>query len=125
MNTRKIGNIAEDKAAELVASRGYNVLLRNYTTPYGEADIIAEDKGVYVFIEVKARCSNKYGTPAAAVTKQKMLRYLQIAQYYFMQNGIEDYTVRFDVAEVYTAKGLYEINYIENAFDFTDMSDFY
>ncbi len=125
VNTRKIGNIAEDEVVKYIERKHFELLCRNFVTPYGEADIIAKDGDIFAFIEVKARSSNKYGLPAAAVTKKKMLRYMQIAQYYFMQNNIEDYIVRFDVAEVFGAKGIYDINYIQNAFDFTGISDFY
>lgn len=125
MNTRKAGSEAEAIVAEYIGACGLVLEQKNYTTPYGEADIIAKDGDTFVFIEVKARRSTKYGKPAEAVTKQKKLRYLRIAQYYFMNGEIDDFKVRFDVAEVYTSDGKNSVNYIKNAFDFTDISDFY
>lgn len=125
MNTRKTGAGAEDVAIKYIVANGIEPVERNYTTPYGEADIIAKEGSVFVFIEVKARRNQKYGSPADAVTKRKKLRYLNIAQYYFMSKNIPDYEVRFDVAEVYISGGKFNVNYIKNAFDFTGISDFY
>ena len=125
MNTRKTGAGAEDAAIKYIVANGIEPVERNYTTPYGEADIIAKEGSVFVFIEVKARRNQKYGSPADAVTKRKKLRYLNIAQYYFMSKSIRDYEVRFDVAEVYISDGKFNVNYIKNAFDFTGISDFY
>ena len=125
MNTRKTGAGAEDAAIKYIVANGIEPVERNYTTPYGEADIIAKEGSVFVFIEVKARRNQKYGSPADAVTKRKNLRYLNIAQYYCMSKSIRDYEVRFDVAEVYISGGKFNVNYIKNAFDFTGISDFY
>ena len=125
MNTRKTGAGAEDVAIKYIVANGIEPVERNYTTPYGEADIIAKEGSVFVFIEVKARRNQKYGSPADAVTKRKKLRYLNIAQYYFMSKSIRDYEVHFDVAEVYISGGKFNVNYIKNAFDFTGISDFY
>ncbi len=125
MNTRKLGFDAESKVMQYLTDSGFEPIARNYTTPYGEADIITKDNDTFVFTEVKARKTQKYGKPAEAVTKQKKLRYLRIAQYYFMSSGITDFNVRFDVAEVYISNGTGCVNYIKNAFDFTDISDFY
>ena len=91
MNTRKTGAGAEDVAIKYIVANGIEPVERNYTTPYGEADIIAKEGSVFVFIEVKARRNQKYGSPADAVTKRKKLRYLNIAQYYFMSKSIRDY----------------------------------
>lgn len=125
MNTRQIGGKSEDAVEKYLLDAGFASVKRNYVTPYGEADIIMKDKNEFVFVEVKSRSTAKFGTPAEAVTKKKKLRYLQIAQYFFMSEKIENYAVRFDVAEVYNTNAGLHIDYIQNAFDFTDLSDFY
>lgn len=125
MNTRAVGNFAENKAVEFIQKSGKNLLIRNYVTPYGEADAIFTDGEQYVFVEIKARRNSKYGSPAQAVTKNKQKKYLHIAQYFFSEHEIENYSVRFDVAEVYMTGEEPVINYIENAFDFSDYVEFY
>lgn len=125
VNKVSVGRACENAAVDYLTGLGFELLRRNYTTPYGEADIIMRDGECFVFIEVKARRTVKYGRPAEAVTKKKIYRYLQIAQYFFMNENLDDYAVRFDVAEVYINDDRPRINYIRGAFDFTDISDFY
>lgn len=125
MNTRAIGSYAEDKAVEFIQKSGKVLVTRNYVTPYGEADAIFIDNGQYVFVEIKARRTAVYGLPAHAVTRRKQKKYLHIAQFFFAENKTEDYSVRFDVAEVYITDGEPVVNYIENAFDFSDIDEFY
>lgn len=125
MNTRAVGKYAEDKAIEFIQKSGKHLVVRNYVTPYGEADAVFTDKEQYVFVEIKARRNSVYGLPAQAVTKSKQKRYLHIAQFFFSKQGVDNYSVRFDVAEVYITCGEPVINYIENAFDFSDVDEFY
>ena len=87
-------------------------MCRNFRTPFGEADIIAQDGEEIAFVEVKARTSDKYGTPKEAVGKTKQQRYRKIAEMYWLKMG-EEPNARFDVAEVF-ADG--HIEYYKYAF---------
>lgn len=51
--------------------RGAQVLVTNYTCREGELDIIAREGEYIIFVEVKARQSSRFGTPAQAVTRAK------------------------------------------------------
>ncbi len=44
----------EERAAEILKKSGYKILQRNYRSKYGEIDIIAYDRCVIVFVEVKS-----------------------------------------------------------------------
>ena len=112
VHKKVLGRKGERLVAEYLKKQGVAILKRNYRTPFGEADIIAKDKDEIAFIEVKARTSDVYGTPAEAVVKKKRETYRKIAQFYWLQTG-EEPNVRFDVAEVY-ADG--RIEYLKNAF---------
>lgn len=105
------GKQGESAACRYLKKRGYKILKRNYKTPFGEADIIAFRRGVYAFVEVKARETDAFGLPSEAVTREKQRRYRAIAQYFCMALG-EEVPVRFDVASYYGG----EIEYFENAF---------
>ncbi len=89
---------------------GYKVIKRNFTTPFGEADIVAEKDGTTVFIEVKTRTNDSFGEPKDAVGFKKRAKYVRIAEYYMNEYGAEN--VAFAVAEV-SGKN---ITLIENAF---------
>ena len=84
---------------------------RNFRTPFGEADIVAEKDGYTCFVEVKTRESDAFGVPSEAVTREKQQRYRRIAGFYCASKK-EELPVRFDVASVFGG----EIEYFENAF---------
>ena len=107
-----LGKKGEKLVVEYLKNNGCKILHTNYRTPFGEADIIVEDKDEIAFVEVKTRSNDKYGSPAEAVVKRKRQTYLKIAQFYWLQTG-EEPNARFDVAEVY-ADG--RIEYLKNAF---------
>lgn len=109
------GSKGEDIAAEFLKQKGYKILKRNYTTPLGEADIIARDNNTIVFVEVKARSSNAFGQPFEAVNHRKQEKLKKIALYYLKHNKIE-LPVRFDVVSIVSRNGKAEVNHIIEAF---------
>ncbi len=58
-----MGRKGEDLAAEYLSSKGYRILERNWRWSRAEADIIAMDGEVLVFVEVKTRTSDYFGSP--------------------------------------------------------------
>jgi putative endonuclease len=78
----KRGKIAEDFAANLLLSKGYKILERNFRSKFGEIDIIAKEGGSLVFVEVKARWSKNFGSPEDAVTPQKLYKIQKTAEYF-------------------------------------------
>ena len=109
---KALGRGGKKRVAEFLRARGLKILKTNYVTPFGEADIIAEDKalGEIAFIEVKTRSSDSYGTPAEAVGTKKREKYRKIAAYYWMETGKEP-NARFDVAEVLPGGGIEYLTY--------------
>ena len=104
------GLTGEGLTAKYIKKLGYKVVKRNFVTPYGEADIVAEKDGETVFIEVKTRSGNLFGEPKEAVDHKKQEKYRKIASYYMLKNG--ELPVSFAVAEVMDGK----VNLIERAF---------
>lgn len=112
-NNRKIGTKYEEKAAEYLKSKGYDIIERNFTCRQGEIDIIAKEGETLVFVEVKYRNSTRYGTPSEAVDTKKQYRIMTAAQYYIVKNRISDDTqCRYDVIAILGNK----IELIKNAF---------
>lgn len=115
-NNRKIGQKYEQLAENYLKNKGYEILCRNYCCPYGEIDIIAKQGDYLVFIEVKYRKSNGYGTPGEAVNVKKQRHISRAALSYYAAHGYrEEIPCRFDVIEV---NGKNEMIQIENAFDY-------
>ena len=112
-----IGKQGEDKAKNYLKRRGYHILECNYRTKAGEIDLIAKEKDCLVFVEVKTRTTEEYGTPAEAVSFYKQQHMVKSAQYYLARHGGEC-ECRFDVIEVrMSAKGwfrLARINHLKN-----------
>jgi putative endonuclease len=100
MERQALGRRGEDLACGALEARGYLILHRRYRTRYGELDIVAQQGGVLVFVEVRARGSGRFGHPAASVTEQKQQRVAAMADAYLGLEGLRDRLCRFDVVAV-------------------------
>ncbi|MBR1816842.1 MAG: YraN family protein [Lachnospiraceae bacterium] len=120
MNKRQIGANKEKLAAEYLESIGLKVIDRNYHTRYEEIDIVAKDEKTYVFVEVKYRNSDRYGSPLEAVNANKM-RKISMGAVAYMNNHklpIDNTPIRFDVIGICGK----DITYVKNAFDYTGIN---
>ncbi len=100
-----LGLVGEELAAGYLASQGYRVLLKNFECVFGEIDLIAKDRGVLAFVEVKTRSSGEMGHPAEAVTHHKRGQIIKTAQFYLKRYGIRGLECRFDVVAVLMEPG--------------------
>jgi putative endonuclease len=96
VSIRHRGPEGEQAAAKFLERRGYRIVASNYRTRLGEIDLIAEDRGTVVFIEVKARATNQFGTAAEAITPAKQARIARLAQQFLAARGLMDRPCRFD-----------------------------
>ena len=93
------GRRGEEAAARYLAARGMRILHRNWRCRLGELDIVAEDGGTLVFVEVRTRrAAGRYGTAAESVDARKLRRIAAAAQVYLASAGKPSAAVRFDVA---------------------------
>ncbi|MGO1581016.1 MAG: YraN family protein [Peptoniphilaceae bacterium] len=116
VDNKKLGNIGEEIVARYLKNKGYKILERNYRAIGTDIDIIAMDKNILVFIEVKTRSTKKFGYAFEAVDEKKIKNIIQTSLSYIMLKGLEDFQVRYDVIEFYIKDDV--INHIENAFEF-------
>ncbi len=79
--------------------------------------MIARDRDTIVFVEVKARSSNAYGSAKAAITPQKQRKMSMLALYYLKTTRQTTVRARFDVVTVSTVDGKPEVDVIKNAFE--------
>ena len=78
---RQIGNTFEDKALKYLEDQGYELIERNYLTPYGEIDLIMADHktGEYVFVEVKSSQTSVFGSAVDKINRKKNGKNSQIS----------------------------------------------
>ena len=95
-----LGKLGEDRAVRELERRRYAILARRYRTRHGEIDIVADDAGTIVFVEVKAREGTECGGAAAAVTIHKQRRLASMAADYLARNGLTAHPSRFDVVAI-------------------------
>ncbi|MEW6108088.1 MAG: YraN family protein [Nitrospirota bacterium] len=114
MNT--VGKEGEKIAVEFFRKKGYLIIEKNYRTPLGEIDIIAKDRDVIVFIEVKTRTDDLFGHPSEAVNRRKKDKIRKVALCY-MKKLKKEPPARFDVLSVCIENGRRSIEHIQDAFE--------
>jgi putative endonuclease len=116
-NRKDTGKRGEDLAAAFLMERGYRILERNWRCPVGEIDIIARDGNELVFVEVKSRTSDLYGTPETSVNARKQKKVASAALYYINEKSHHHRNARFDVVAVTFQEGPPRIELTCNAFE--------
>lgn len=95
---RNFGQLQEQIAAEYLIARGLKLLLTNFQCRLGEIDLIMRDDDTLVFVEVRYRRSNKFGSAVESVNYRKQTRLLRCAQYYLVSHNLSDkLPCRFDI----------------------------
>ena len=116
-DSKAFGAIGEELACQLLRRGGYKILLRNYTCSLGEIDLIAREKDVLVFVEVKSRRSLSAGEPVESVTYHKRAQIIRCANYYLSRFNLHDRPCRFDVVSVkMDSDGQIDAHIIRDAF---------
>ena len=113
-HNQKIGQWGEETAAAYLSQRGYEIIVRNARTPYGEIDIIAQQGDITIFIEVKTLRLSKNFFPEHNVTARKREHMLACAEHYAAESAIDHWQI--DVIAVEGKQGLEpKITHFENA----------
>ena len=111
----KRGALGEGIACSLLEENLLRILHRNVRYPDGEIDIIADDRGTTVFVEVKWRRNDERGSAAEAVTPRKRARVIRAARRWLVENPGRAAAVRFDVVAIRDEPR--EVLWIRGAFD--------
>jgi putative endonuclease len=94
-----LGKQGEDTACRELERQGYAILARRYRSRHGEIDIVCDDDGTLVFVEVKARRSRRCGSAAEAITFRKRRRIAAMALDYLSRQS-RGARCRFDVVAI-------------------------
>ena len=114
VGTFSAGRRGEALARGYLEGLGYRLLESNWHSGHDELDLIMDDRGTTVFVEVKSRGEGALGIPAEAVDAPKQRRMTRAAWAYLAARGSMNSSARFDVVEVYLGSGT--IRHIPNAF---------
>lgn len=112
-----VGRFGEQVAARCLEAAGLQILDRNWRCPDGEIDIVALDGDTLVICEVKTRSGLRYGDPAEAVSRAKVLRLRRLALRWMAARDVSWRELRFDVVTVLRrAEGEPLVRHLRGAF---------
>ena len=117
LESYKQGIKGEEIAENYLLQQGYQILEKNFHSQQGEIDIVARDRDILVFVEVKNYSFRSFGSPVGAVRKSKRESIIHAARTYLLKNKIKDVNCRFDVVTIYRRpNGSRAIELYKNAF---------
>lgn len=115
MTTRDIGKLHEGLAANYLQQHGLQLLQRNFQCRTGEIDLIMLSHDTLVFVEVRYRKSDAFGSAIESVTYKKQQKILKTAQFYLMKNPQHQHlNYRFDIVGI--SQNGQTIDWLSNAF---------
>ena len=111
----RLGRAVEWAVADLYRDDGFTTEL-NFRAGRIEIDVVARRPGLVVFVEVKARTSDRFGSPAEAVNGMKQMRIRRAAAAWLAERRPGPVDVRFDVVSAIVRRGRVELTQITEAF---------
>jgi len=113
----QIGKQAEADACDYLQRQGLTLVERNYLCKRGEIDLIMQHKQTTIFVEVRYRRSNRFGSSAESVDWRKQAKLLATAEHYLQQHPrAAQNACRFDVVALTTENKQQHIDWIVDAF---------
>ena len=97
---QQLGVEGESIACAELEKLGYLIVERNYRSRFGEIDIVADDGGTVVFVEVKTKTDGSFGDPVDEVTPQKQRQIISMGHEYATYRCTPHTPCRFDVVAV-------------------------
>ena len=119
LSHRQIGDYAEMLACQYLQQQGLSLVTNNYSSRYGEIDLILldEKQDTLIFVEVRYRKNKQYGGAAMSITPKKQQKITKTALQYMQQKQHYNVASRFDVVAIEgNISGEYTLDWIINAF---------
>jgi putative endonuclease len=112
VTTREQGEYTESLACQYLENKGFKLIEKNFNCRVGEIDLIMKDNDSLVFVEVRYRRSNNFGSGAESITANKQSKLIKTAALYLQQHAkLNKYPARFDVVSI---TGFIETDNIDN-----------
>jgi putative endonuclease len=99
-----LGRRGEREAYRFLRRQGFQVVARNYTSFHGEIDLVAWDRDILCFVEVKTRTTTEHGRPEEAVTPFKQGQIVNTSLDYLRQSNLIQINTRYDIVTVQYGK---------------------
>jgi len=80
-----IGKLGERMACDFLIRKGYRIIKRNFQTRFGEIDLIVSKDGKLIFVEVKLKIGEDFGTPEEMISKYKIKQIEMTGETFLMQ----------------------------------------
>lgn len=100
MNRQEVGRLGEAIAADLLQSKGFEVLDRNWRCADGELDIVVRSADTVAAVEVKTRRSVSFGSPEESVGRAKAARLRRLLAAWLAENPQQIDEIRIDVVAI-------------------------
>ncbi|MDD5435247.1 MAG: YraN family protein [Nitrospira sp.] len=116
-HNKSLGKIGEDIAADFLKGKGYGIMEKNCRNRYGEIDLLCEQDGKLVFVEVKTRIGEQFGSPEDAINKDKINRLIKNSRAYMSykaKNANILYRIDAVCIVLDNSNNLVRINHYEN-----------
>jgi len=116
--TRKTGDKGESIACDYLIKKGYTIIETNWSTRFGELDIIAKQTDSYIFVEVKSRHSKNTESAFASITPAKREKMIKAIYQYLHDKELDDVDWRVDAIGIALRQNQPPlIDHVEDAFD--------
>ena len=102
--TKNFGNDGEILAEKFLKLRGFEILAKNFHTREGEVDLIVQEGKQIIFVEVKARKSQKFGSAIESVTDSKIEKIVAAGEKWLVENSLENADWRVDLIAIEDGK---------------------
>lgn len=101
VHKKNVGNLAEQRACDYLQAQGLMLITKNFRTAFGEIDLIMQDDKEIVFVEVRSRANDDFGTAIESINRNKQQKILKTSLFFLQQrNWLNKVNCRFDVIGV-------------------------
>ncbi len=114
----ELGKRAEREAALYLRRRGYELIAQDVRSFFGQIDLVFRKGRTVIFVEVKSRTGEEYGSPTESLGARQRKRLIRAGHGFLAKKGWTESEVRFDLVGVYFDKEgkMVRIEHIPDAF---------
>jgi len=116
---KRLGDWGEAEARRYLETKAYVFMEGNFRVPEGEIDLVMQDGDIVVFIEVKTRTSDSFGTPEESVSREKRKRLIRAAWAFLQAREKIEASWRIDVVAIEASPNwtIQRLDHYQSAFD--------